>query len=231
MTRNTCILLFTRTADREAEHKSFLTGKSNKQNRVVANALINSTLRKIRQSQIPFQVYYDCEEEGKGFGNKLSRATEAIFDLGFQHVIILGNDCPGLQVSDLTEAQKRLEQGKVVIGPAKDGGSYLIGLSTATFSKPCFEKMDWQTNNFFQSLLEYTDCFKIAETHLLVTRGDVDNANALRAQMRFFRFCYDLRAVLHLIIGLPTTPFLLANQILNNRFLYSFVSYRGPPSY
>jgi uncharacterized protein len=67
--------------------------------------------------------------QGRGcLGERMSRAFEAAFASGAQCAIIVGTDCPGLTSALAEEAFERLATADVVLGPATDGGYYLIGL-------------------------------------------------------------------------------------------------------
>ncbi len=65
--------------------------------------------------------------------------------------IIIGSDCPQVELSDLRTAAKTLQAHDAVIGPATDGGYWLIGLNA-----PCpalFEGIEWSTAGVLQSTL------------------------------------------------------------------------------
>jgi len=62
-------------------------------------------------------------------GEKICAAFRLIFRMGFTRVVAVGTDIPGLDVSIMDRAFRLLEKTDVVIGPAMDGGYYLIGLS------------------------------------------------------------------------------------------------------
>lgn len=89
------------------------------------------------------QIYdKDIQIEGD-LGEKMLSAFEDSFDKGYQQVCIIGSDCYDLDTETLQEAFNSLEQKDAVIGPSKDGGYYLLGLS-----KPCsavFENKNWST--------------------------------------------------------------------------------------
>jgi glycosyltransferase A (GT-A) superfamily protein (DUF2064 family) len=62
------------------------------------------------------------------FGERLGRALEASFAQGAGPVVVVGDDSPGLRVRHLQAALRLLDghEGRVVLGPARDGGVYLI---------------------------------------------------------------------------------------------------------
>ena len=68
--------------------------------------------------------------QGAGdLGERMATAFEETFRTGSTATVIIGSDCPGLTPDVLTEAFARLMQTTAVLGPAQDGGYYLIGLS------------------------------------------------------------------------------------------------------
>lgn len=61
-------------------------------------------------------------------GRRLAVAFEQSFEQGAHATVILGSDCPGLDERVLSEAFARLREHPIVLGPARDGGYYLVGL-------------------------------------------------------------------------------------------------------
>ena len=67
--------------------------------------------------------------QGTGcLGSRMERAFRSAFDEGALQTVIVGSDCPGLTVRDILEAYNLLGSNPVVLGPALDGGYYLVGL-------------------------------------------------------------------------------------------------------
>jgi hypothetical protein len=86
-----------------------------------------------------------CCPQGKGdLGARMVQAFDDAFSAGMGRVIIIGTDCPGLTGGLARTAFEALMENDVVLGPAKDGGYYLIGLR-----KPIpqlFEGIPWGTS-------------------------------------------------------------------------------------
>ena len=106
--------------------------------------------------------------QGDGdLGERMHRAfTEAN-----NPAIIIGSDCPGVEIRDLQAAAKTLQTHDAVIGPATDGGYWLIGLNA-----PCpalFEGIEWSTGGVLQSTLAKADEAGLS-VQLLRELGDVD---------------------------------------------------------
>ena len=84
------------------------------------------------------------EQEGEDLGIRMHKAFEAMFARGYHHVVIVGTDAPALPLEHYKQALDLLSENDVVLGPAQDGGYYLIGLK-----KPVpglFENIPWSTD-------------------------------------------------------------------------------------
>lgn len=92
------------------------------------------------------------KEQGEGdLGTRLDRAVNAAFGGGAQRVIVIGTDCPELDQATLQSAFDRLAHDPIVIGPAYDGGYYLIGLSKPV--PTLFHNIDWGGSQVFAQSL------------------------------------------------------------------------------
>lgn len=87
----------------------------------------------------------DYEEQGEGnLGEKMTRALAQSFQSGYEKVIIIGCDCPQLTGEIIQLAFESLQEKEVVLGPAEDGGYYLIGLRR--FIPQLFQLESWGTS-------------------------------------------------------------------------------------
>ncbi len=82
-------------------------------------------------------------QEGPDLGARLTNAFLKAFKEGFRRVIVIGTDSPDLSQCHLKKAFDGLRTHDAVIGPALDGGYYLIGFRRDTFTPAVFEKMPW----------------------------------------------------------------------------------------
>lgn len=83
-------------------------------------------------------------QEGSHLGECMGNADMALRAGGFEHVVLVGSDVPDLDSKDLSQAFAALDQHHAVLGPASDGGFYLIGLG-----RPCsvaFAPETWGTS-------------------------------------------------------------------------------------
>lgn len=72
-----------------------------------------------------------CRQGAGDLGAKISRAFAAAFQDGCRQVMLIGSDCPALSPELLATAFSRLTNHDLVLGPATDGGYYLVGLTRA----------------------------------------------------------------------------------------------------
>ncbi len=116
------------------------------------------------------------EQRGNNLGERLEYAVSAAFVDGAKRVVVIGTDCPQIDTSILSQAFQSLLTLEIVLGPAIDGGYYLIGLRR---SRPeLFQAIDWGTNRVLRQTLEiarYNRC----EVHQLTPLADVDHPEDL----------------------------------------------------
>ncbi|MGL5033382.1 MAG: TIGR04282 family arsenosugar biosynthesis glycosyltransferase [Microcystaceae cyanobacterium] len=116
------------------------------------------------------ELAYYPQIEGD-LGQKMQQAVTHSFEQKANRVVVIGTDCPTLTVAILTEAFNILADYDVVIGPAEDGGYYLIGLSRA-IAEP-FMNIDWGTERVFaQTVAALTT--KNYKIHYLPMLRDID---------------------------------------------------------
>lgn len=94
-------------------------------------------------------------------------------------VILIGSDSPSIPASYLTDAFEQLESCDCVIGPASDGGYYLIGLSANAVSARLFENIDWSTSSVFLQTIERIEAAGLRHAVLPIWY-DVDSEDSLR---------------------------------------------------
>ena len=69
-------------------------------------------------------------QRGETLGERMAQAFQEVFAEGYGKVVIIGSDCPQMSPEVLGEAFRYLNAAPVVIGPAADGGYYLLGMTT-----------------------------------------------------------------------------------------------------
>lgn len=111
-------------------------------------------------------------------GARMSAAFAQAFADGVRSVVIIGTDCPGLSPAHLHEAMKALETHEAVVGPAEDGGYWLLGLSAPVRS--IFQNKAWSTDTVLRDTLADFKALGMSVARLEVLR-DVDTAADLLA--------------------------------------------------
>lgn len=149
----TAILIFARGAHIEASQKLFHSAFGQSTNRALAAALNSNTINTCNQTKLPYFFFDQTRQVGSTFETRLVHAFQQIFSKGYNNVIAIGNDCPDLKTDDLLMAHQSMEQGKVVLGPAEDGGVYLIGINRKVFSDDVLNGISWKTKNVFNELI------------------------------------------------------------------------------
>ncbi|MGF1670040.1 MAG: DUF2064 domain-containing protein [Balneolaceae bacterium] len=147
---DTVILFFTRSEEEDAVLKNVLPQRNLAKQTFLH--LINHTQNEAVKSGIPVYTIRSDKQVGESFGQKLGNAFCLLYEKGFEKVIAIGNDCPELDAEALKNAELRLSESDVVLGPSRDGGTYLIGIHKKAFLKKEFENINWQTPDVFQEL-------------------------------------------------------------------------------
>jgi rSAM/selenodomain-associated transferase 1 len=114
-----------------------------------------------------------------GLGASLYDATEDLLAAGYSSVCLINSDSPSLPIAILVDAAQALSSpdDRVVLGPAEDGGYYLIGLKRA--HARLFEDIDWSTPVVFTQTLERVQEIGLIPV-VLPTWYDVDDMTTLR---------------------------------------------------
>ncbi len=88
--------------------------------------------------------YTKRKQNGNDLGKRMYNSFKELFDQGFTRIIIIGSDCLQLKTETLEQAVALLESNAAVLGPASDGGYYLLGLTK--FYPDLFINKPWSTN-------------------------------------------------------------------------------------
>ena len=119
-----------------------------------------------------------CLAQGEGdLGERLHRAFTQAFAQGARRVVTIGADCPGLTPALFAQAFAALEQEDLVLGPAMDGGYYLVGLNQP--APALFSDIPWGSDGVLAATLKQAQAIHFA-THLLEPLADVDRPEDLR---------------------------------------------------
>jgi len=113
------------------------------------------------------------------FGDCLFRAIEQLLEHGHHSAVVLNSDSPTLPSSLLVEAARVLARpgDRAVLGPANDGGYYLLGLKAA--HRCLFDDIAWSTEHVARQTLERAADLGLP-VHVLPEWYDVDDVAALK---------------------------------------------------
>jgi rSAM/selenodomain-associated transferase 1 len=120
---------------------------------------------------------------GRHLGAKMNHAFETCFKDKYHKVVLIGSDLYDLEASHIKEAFEKLEKKDVVIGPATDGGYYLIGLKK-TYPE-IFQNKNWGTSSVREDTLKNLE--KV-DVHLLPMLNDVDVIEDIEHHPAFTKF-------------------------------------------
>lgn len=164
--QKTAILIFAQSAQKEADSKAFKNAEH------LFTQLNNHTLTTVKKSNLPYYRATEEKQTGNTFGERLTNAIQSIYDKGYDNVITIGNDTPHLQTHHILDAAQKLENHKLILGPSKDGGFYLLGLHKSQFDPIQFNQLPWQTDILSDHILNL--CSENNNAILLQTLTDID---------------------------------------------------------
>ncbi|MFO0707209.1 MAG: TIGR04282 family arsenosugar biosynthesis glycosyltransferase [Nitrospira sp.] len=118
------------------------------------------------------------DQVGEDLGERMHRAFETLFGKGYKQVLIIGSDIPTLPLDYYKQALALLETNDLVLGPAEDGGYYLIGLTRPT--PELFTDIAWSTDQVLAATQEKAVRLRL-KTALLPSWRDVDTVEDLKA--------------------------------------------------
>lgn len=124
-------------------------------------------------------------QHGSDLGLRMHHAFLDSFDKGYERVTIIGSDCLELDQSTIQTAFNQLKDVDLCLGPAADGGYYLIGLSKP--SPELFENKPWSQPNLMEETMKTIKELNL-NTHFLQQLSDIDNAEDLAKHKDYEQF-------------------------------------------
>lgn len=129
----------------------------------------------LMQEWLGLNWVYRRQSEGD-IGDRMASAFQASFAAGMNTVVLIGTDCPELNAPLLAEAFQLLRQHNLVLGPALDGGYYLIGLRGLI--PELFTGIPWSTAEVLQQTLSIAQRLGLAVAKLPLL-SDIDRPEDL----------------------------------------------------
>jgi rSAM/selenodomain-associated transferase 1 len=166
---------------------------------VIYKKLIEKTANIIGELSIEKELYYSDfiekndlwnnkvtrkkTQRGKSLGERMENAFKNGFAEGYKNIVIIGTDLWDLETLEIEKAFVSLEKNEGVIGPAQDGGYYLLGLSK--WNPTVFQNKKWGTSTVLNETLA---CFDKKVVDNLKTKNDIDTIEDLLAFPDLIKF-------------------------------------------
>lgn len=133
---------------------------------------------KVRTNDIWDNTYYQkYQQQGEDLGLRMLHAFKNGFHKGYEKIIIIGSDLFDLNETHLNTAFKILDTNDIVIGPAIDGGYYLLGMNK--LHQTIFENIAWSTEHVLKDTLKKLENETV---FLLEALNDIDTFEDLKQQ-------------------------------------------------
>jgi rSAM/selenodomain-associated transferase 1 len=184
MTKN-CILIFTRNPELGRVKTRLAKTIGDEKALKIYQFLLQKNKEISEQVSVEKRVYYsdfiaendlwNAEnyqkflQKGSDLGNRMQQAFQESFQSGCEKVIIIGSDLYDITPEIIESAFENLNTNDVVLGPAKDGGYYLLGIKS--IHKLIFQHKKWGTASVLKETLEDLTDKKV---FLLEELNDVD---------------------------------------------------------
>jgi rSAM/selenodomain-associated transferase 2/rSAM/selenodomain-associated transferase 1 len=150
---------------------------------------------------------FTYRRQGQGdIGRRMKRALVDGFQNGFTSIVIIGSDIPDISTAILQQAFEALKSNRLVLGPAGDGGYYLLGMQKADNDQAypeLFKGINWGTNQVLSQTIATANHLGIGYA-LLDTLQDVDRPEDLKIWNGALRPKLDVATQKRLSIIIPT---------------------------
>ncbi len=124
-------------------------------------------------------------QRGDNLGERLKHGFMDAFAEGLDRAVAVGSDSPDLPAGFIREAFSQLSKNTVVVGPAVDGGYYLIGFTGDGFLPAAFDGIEWSTPTVLdETIRRIRQADRHLDIHRLPPWRDVDTLEDLHALYR-----------------------------------------------
>lgn len=194
-----CLLIFTRNPELGKVKSRLAQGVGQENALAIYKKLLQHTQEVVTQVNCERWVGYSVtirtndlwpetdfkkfKQEGADLGKRMSHAFETAFAAGHTKVIIVGSDLYDLRPTHIEDAFTALQKNDVVLGPAQDGGYYLLGMKSLI--PEVFSDKEWGTETVYKDTL---DNLQTKSVHLLETLNDIDYARDLEPYSEFKQY-------------------------------------------
>ncbi len=136
-------------------------------------------------NDIVFPNYPKFSQRGDDLGARMKNAFEDSFAAGYKRIVLIGSDCLEIDQSTIQNAIAELKDVDLCLGPADDGGYYLIGMSK--LSAALFDDKPWSQPNLMAETKRTIKELNLT-SYFLQQLSDIDNAEDLAKHKDYERF-------------------------------------------
>ena len=122
-------------------------------------------------------------QSGNDLGERMQNAFEEVFNYNHEKAIIIGSDLLDLNENIVEDAFKKLDNHDISIGPAEDGGYYLLGMKQS--HSEVFKIKNWGTDTVYNQTLSKLNNKSV---YVLKTLNDIDNVEDLKPYQVFEKY-------------------------------------------
>lgn len=135
--------------------------------------------RNVEMAAVIGKDFIQVPQRGNDLGERMGNVFVDHFTEGFGEIVMIGSDAPDLPQEFVSEAFEALADHDAVIGPACDGGYYLVGFRRENFSAGIFDALPWSTSELLlQQLKRFRDLG--LRVYILPPWQDIDTLANLR---------------------------------------------------
>jgi rSAM/selenodomain-associated transferase 1 len=134
---------------------------------------------RLLMEQLAPACFYLFPQQGDDLGGRMAAVFERLFQMGHKNIALIGGDLPPVPLRFFDQAYAFLESSKkrVVLGPSRDGGYYLVGCNRPT--PEMFRGMSWSHSEVLTETQNKLSSLKV-NYDLLPLWFDIDTADDLR---------------------------------------------------
>lgn len=197
VTERRCVILFARAPEKGRVKSRLALHVDEDLVLQLYKNMVLDTIDALRSGHFPFRIFFTpsnardamtkwlghahllVPQTGTDLGERMEAAFASVFSEGVDEALLIGSDIPGLTARIIEEAFISLATKDAVIGPAHDGGYYLIGFRRKTFDSGIFHPLVWGARTVYRETLDRLHGSSLA-VHLLPELTDIDSVEDLR---------------------------------------------------
>ncbi len=121
-------------------------------------------------------------QQGRDVGERMDNAIRELLAGGAEKAVLTGADIPALNSTVISEAFAALDHADIVLGPAKDGGYYLIGMKAP--HSEIFQNIPWSSERVFEQTMNVINRLQLRPA-IAPLLSDIDRAEDLTYFSKF----------------------------------------------